>query len=85
MKQLVYIVLRCYGQEDYLIPCANSDLDGRVPRLSLRLVGYVGGVNCNPLNPNPQEYLRPKRRKISQRKQVYNMHAVHNQISEEII
>ena len=47
--------------------------------------GGVGGVNCNPLNPNPQEYLRPKRRKISQRKQVYNMHAVHNQISEEII
>ena len=51
MKHSVYIVPRCYGQDDYLIPCAKSDLDGRVPRLSPRLVGGWGQLQ--PTEPQP--------------------------------
>ena len=85
MKQRVYIVPRCYGQQYYLIPCAKSD--GRVQRLTPHLVGRWVGSIATHRTPTLRNSSDRKRRKISQRAQVYNMHssdAVHNQISEEI-
>ena len=66
---------------DYLIPWAKSD--GRLPRLTPHLVGrWVGSIATNR-TPTLKNSSDRKRRKISKRTQVYNMHssdAVHNQI-----
>lgn len=64
MKHSVYIVPRCYGQDDYLIPCAKSDLDGRVPRLTPRLVGWVGSIATHR-TPTLRNSSDRKQRKIS--------------------